>query len=180
MSRTLEDVYREAELVLDGQSAKFTDKTAKVPVTTCNDMQNACNEVQNSDFRGFVSKIPSPSAENGSPGSTDWTDDDWRVFFEERAAIAEHDGSLSPEDAEAQALECCVVAWMNANPVISDPDRCAHCGRPEAGGAQVVPFGNGPVWLHSTCWREWLTQREQKALAVLGRFNADVAPIRTG
>ena len=41
-----------------------------------------------------------------------WDGDDYRTFYEERAAIAEHDGSLSREDAEAQALAGAITQWL--------------------------------------------------------------------
>lgn len=102
-----------------------------------------------------------------SGSDADWSPEDWQAFFDERAGIAEHDGGLPRADAEAQAMECCVVAWMNAHPIKSDSDRCAHCGRPEAGGAQVIPFGDGPVWLHAGCWREWQNKRKREAVEYL-------------
>ena len=45
-----------------------------------------------------------------------WSTDDWQLYFEERAAVAEFDGRLPRADAEAQALECCIVEWLNRNP----------------------------------------------------------------
>ncbi len=109
-----------------------------------------------------------PSALSQTPGRpTDWFPDDWQALYEERASIAEHDGGLSRPDAEAQALGCCVVAWMNMYPVASDPNRCAHCGEPESTGAQVIPFGDGPVWLHCGCWRMWWSARENEAIRFL-------------
>ena len=55
----------------------------------------------------------------------EWDADDWRGFFEERAAIAEHDGGLSRPEAEARAFEFCIVEWMNRNPARSESGRCA-------------------------------------------------------
>lgn len=34
-----------------------------------------------------------------------WTDEDWKEAFEERAAIMEYDGGLSREEAERRARE---------------------------------------------------------------------------
>jgi hypothetical protein len=50
-----------------------------------------------------------------------WSDADWLAFFDERAGIAEFDGGLQRTDAEARAFECCVVEWLNRNPVSSPP-----------------------------------------------------------
>ncbi len=53
----------------------------------------------------------------------DWTAEDWRTFFDERAGIAEHDFGLSRADAEALAFESCIVEWFNRHPERSNPDR---------------------------------------------------------
>src|SRR5262245_49665876 len=45
-----------------------------------------------------------------------WAAEDWQVFFDERAGIAEFDGRLPREEAEARAFESCVVEWMNRHP----------------------------------------------------------------
>jgi hypothetical protein len=37
-------------------------------------------------------------------GRDGWLAEDWRLFFEERAAIAEFDGGLPRTEANAQAL----------------------------------------------------------------------------
>ncbi len=111
---------------------------------------------------------------------SDWTAEDWRAFFDERAGIGEHDGGFSRADAEARAYECCVVEWMNRNPVTSDTDRCAWCRNADHAGSQVVPFGAqeyGHTWLHSSCWSAWYAHRREQAfeaLAVLGILPFDL------
>ena len=59
----------------------------------------------------------------------DWAKNDWRLFFNERAALAELDGRQSRIDAEAIAFECCVVEWLNCHQGSSDFGHCAMCGR---------------------------------------------------
>jgi hypothetical protein len=44
-----------------------------------------------------------------TPGSDGWSPDDWWSFYEERAAIAEQDGGMSRDKAEAQAYGCCIA-----------------------------------------------------------------------
>ncbi len=61
----------------------------------------------------------------------DWTAEDWRVFHDERAGIAEFDGGQTRAEAEALAFECCIVEWLNRHPELSDPGRCAWCGKPD-------------------------------------------------
>jgi hypothetical protein len=60
-----------------------------------------------------------------------WSTEDWQVFFDERAGIAEFNGQLPREEAEARAFEGCVVEWMNRHPEPSDPACCAWCGNPD-------------------------------------------------
>ncbi len=62
------------------------------------------------------------------PASAPQTLQDWRDFYEERAALAEYEAGLSRQDAEKQALSCCVAAWLNANPDIVDNIDCPQCG----------------------------------------------------
>jgi hypothetical protein len=57
------------------------------------------------------------------PANNGWAAIDWLAFFDERAGIAEFDGGLPRQDAEARAFACCVVEWLNRNPVRSSPGR---------------------------------------------------------
>ncbi len=74
-----------------------------------------------------VTSLVSPDSERAGQ----WDAEDWQAFFDERAAIAEHDGGLPRADAEARAYEHCVIEmlWQNP-PSTSGPERCAHCGKP--------------------------------------------------
>jgi hypothetical protein len=74
-------------------------------------------------------------------GRDGWSAEDWRSFFEERAAIAEFDGGLPRTEADAQALACCIIEWLNRNPTPSAPGRCAWCGQAESNDAVVLPYG---------------------------------------
>jgi hypothetical protein len=47
------------------------------------------------------------------PRADGWSAEDWQVFFDERAAIAEFDGGLPRRQAEAQAFSECVPEWLN-------------------------------------------------------------------
>jgi hypothetical protein len=99
-----------------------------------------------------------------------WSGEDWRAFFDERAAIAEFDGGLPREQAEARAFTCCVAEWLNRDPVRSSPDSCLLCGEAEQGHDPLLPFGTertGHAWLHSRCWPAWSAVRHAEAVAVL-------------
>jgi hypothetical protein len=49
------------------------------------------------------------------PDRDGWTAEDWQVFLDERAGIAEFDGSVPRLEAEARAFACCVVEWLKRN-----------------------------------------------------------------
>jgi hypothetical protein len=104
------------------------------------------------------------------PAEDDWSAEEWQVFFEERAGIAEFDGGLPRAEAEAQALACCVAEWLNRNPVHSPARHCLGCGNPEYAHAPLLPFGTesaGHGWLHSHCWQAWHSRRRDEAVAAL-------------
>jgi len=100
----------------------------------------------------------------------DWPAEEWRAFYDERAAIAEFDGGLSRQDAEALAHACCVTEWLNRHPVRSSPERCLSCCQGELPNEPLVPFGTattGHVWLHDRCWEDWHAERATVAIATL-------------
>ncbi len=103
----------------------------------------------------------------------EWDADDWRGFFEERAAIAEHDGGVLRAEAEARAFDCCVAQWMAYNPPAANgPDRCAHCGGAMADN-EALPFLNGAgghVWMHGRCHAGWMARRKADAVRALSDF----------
>jgi hypothetical protein len=107
------------------------------------------------------------------PGLDGWSAEDWRSFFEERAAITEFDGGLSRTEAEAKALAFCIVEWLNRNPTPSAPGRCAWCGEAESRYAAVLPYGTDPgthIWLHAECRPAWQEVRRSQATEALMRM----------
>jgi hypothetical protein len=106
-------------------------------------------------------------------GRDGWSAEDWRSFFEERSAIAEVDGGLPRTEADAQAVACCIVEWLNRNPTPSAPGRCAWCGRAESRDSVVLPYGTEPgthIWLHTECWPAWQDKRRSQASEALARM----------
>ena len=104
------------------------------------------------------------------PGRDGWSAEDWQVYFDERAGIAEFDGGLPRREAEARAFECCVVEWMNRTFESSPPGRCRACGGGDHAHDVLVPRGiepTGHVWLHSRCWPDWYAGRKAEAVAAL-------------
>ena len=107
------------------------------------------------------------------PRRDGWSADDWRACFDERAGITEFDGGLSRAEAEAQALACCIVEWLNRNPTSSAPGRCAWCGQAESRHAVALPYGTEPgthIWLHPECWPAWQDTRRSQAREALARM----------
>ena len=102
---------------------------------------------------------------------------DWRDWYEERAAIAEHDRDLPRAEAKALAYERCVVQWMNLNPPPENgPECCVQCGNPMDDLA-ALPFltgAGGHVWMHSGCHTPWMRRRQAEAASALRRMG--VAP----
>lgn len=96
----------------------------------------------------------------------------WRDAYEEKAAIREHDGGLSRDEAEAAALLDMATRWRCENPLpASDRAACYHCGRPAP--CTPVLAANGHAWLHQQCWAPMNERRQREALdAVTQMLNA--------
>ena len=106
--------------------------------------------------------------------AADWTSEDWRAFFDERAGIAEHDGGLNRSQAEAQAYETCIIEWINQNHQPSSPDRCSWCLKDSDNETIVVPFGTAETahaWIHHGCWHDWHEARKNAAIAKLSEMS---------
>ena len=107
------------------------------------------------------------------PGRDGWSGEDWRAFFNERAGIAEFEGGLPRDQAEARAFACCVAEWLNSNPMRSAPGCCLACGEAEHGQDPLLPVGTEPTgwaWLHGHCWPGWNACRKADAIAALSTF----------
>ena len=105
-------------------------------------------------------------------GRADWSAEDWRARFDERAGFLEYDGGLLLDEAEVQAFEHCIVEWLSANPISSPAGRCAWCRKAERSSATVVPFGAAEhhAWLHTECWPAWHQWRREGAAIALRRM----------
>jgi len=88
-------------------------------------------------------------------GYDGWSGEDWRVLFDEIAGIAELDGGLRRDRAEARALFCSLSALLHCSPTRSPAGRCDHCGQ---SNGLLVPYLTGcsmkdpaNTWLHQEC-----------------------------
>ena len=105
-----------------------------------------------------------------SPCKDGWTAGDWQGLFAKRIMLARDDGTSLRVDAEAQALNYCVIEWLNRHPIRTSPDCCCWCGGTERKENVLLPFGcesTGHAWLHSACWRQWHESRRAEAAAAL-------------
>jgi hypothetical protein len=111
-------------------------------------------------------------------GADGWLVEDWRIFYDERVAIAEFNGGLKGVEAELCAFKCCFAEWLVRNAVYSSPDRCFGCGGSEHVYDPLLPVGiggAGQVWLHSCCRPAWYSGRKTEAIAALAAMGI-VAP----
>jgi hypothetical protein len=105
------------------------------------------------------------------PGNDGWSGEDWWEFFEERVGIAEFDGGLPRDQAEARAFSCCVGEWQHRNPARSPSGRCDHCGQ---SNGMLLPYltgysvkDPGHTWLHQDCSWAWHQAHRAKAVSAL-------------
>lgn len=108
-----------------------------------------------------------------------WSAEDFQVFFDERAAVAEFDGGMPRREAEIHAFACCVTEWLNRSPARSSPDRCLGCGRADLAQDPLLPFGTettGHTWLHSCCWLAWHARRKAEAVSALASMGIMAPP----
>jgi hypothetical protein len=99
-----------------------------------------------------------------------WSVEQWLVFFDERAGVAEFDAGLPRPQAEAHAFACCVAEWLNQHPAGSPPGRCMACGGRDCAHDVLLPYGIegiGPAWVHSCCWAAWYADRKAQAAEAL-------------
>ena len=79
------------------------------------------------------------------PGGDGWSAEDWHVYFDKRAGIAEFDGGLPRPEAEAQAFACCVSEVSAASapsdiiPKLTQPRLILIRGPVEGMGLKMSP-----------------------------------------
>jgi len=108
-----------------------------------------------------------------------WSADDWRDYFEERAAISEFDHGFTRTIAETNAFDLCVQEWLRQNPISSAPGICNQCLQPRGliqpyftGGDVHIP---SHVWLHPNCTNQWQKARRDLATTTLNALGLEKA-----
>jgi hypothetical protein len=105
-----------------------------------------------------------------------WSAEDWHAYFNERAGIAEYDGKLSRQLAEAQAFASCVVKWRELTLQPSPPGRCVSCGGGEQPGNPLLPYGIGTfsqACLHDHCWPAWHRAGRSEAVEAIKQIGIE-------
>ena len=97
-----------------------------------------------------------------------WSGEDWRAYFDERAGIAEYDGKLSRQKAEALAFGCCVLKWLELTFRCPEPERCSCAGD----GINDLSFSIET----RRCRREWQEEGWDAALDFLRESGIQAVP----
>jgi hypothetical protein len=123
-----------------------------------------------SRHRGGMSfeEIFGPGKQAGpTPGSPEARK--WRRAFADNVTAVLRVREISRTEAEIVGFENTVIEFFNATHPDTDPNRCAHCGRPETPNSVLRPIGAGArhVWLHSDCVTLWREQYRAEAIAAL-------------
>lgn len=138
-----------------------------IPATIATDRTSATLTVAR------VATVAVASPPNAGPGAgPTWDATDWRAYHDERAAIREYDGAMSRAEAEALAIEDCVVAWLDHDHAATPAGVCAHCGH-DGRHETVLSYGTeraGHAWLHGRCWPAWYDEKKQRAREALARM----------
>ena len=102
---------------------------------------------------------------------TEWDRDDWRAYFDERAAIAEYDGGFSRSQAELCAFHDCVDHWLAMHPPSPQwAESCLRCELAilaEEPTIQVAASGGQVGSLHPECAPRWTVLRRLEARRAL-------------
>ncbi len=101
----------------------------------------------------------------------DWGEEDYRAYFEERAAVYEIDGGLLQYEAERLAFRDTVQQWLALHPAPArEASRgCAHCREDEQPRNPLLAIlaRDGHLWVHDGCWSAWIALRHEQARQAL-------------
>ena len=100
-----------------------------------------------------------------------WSQDNWQMFFDERANFAQRQLGYDRSSAELCAFEDCVDHWLILNPPKPIPStQCILCRQP------ILPQDTDPIpvaagveigTLHSACSGKWMVSRRWEARRAL-------------
>jgi hypothetical protein len=95
--------------------------------------------------------------------------DRWRRTLAEKVETIMQLRGMTRHDAEREAFQQIVIAYMDETYPNTDPRVCAHCRGLDLPLTPTVPFGAGDrhAWLHQRCWEPWSERRRTEAIAAL-------------
>ena len=100
-----------------------------------------------------------------------WSANEWRDYFEERAAISEFDHGFPRINAEKNAFDLCVQEWLRQHTTTSAQGVCNQCLQPKGLMQLCITGGDvhtpAHVWLHPNCAGQWHEARRDSAIASL-------------
>lgn len=102
---------------------------------------------------------------------------DWIDFYQERAAILEHDGGVSRAAAERLAHEAVVAGLANAMSTDRPQDHCSACGSPLAPTAGL-PLADKAVVCDSACHDAHRQKQRDRAEWQLAEWDIATNPTR--
>jgi hypothetical protein len=131
-----------------------------------------------------------PTSRHGSHARADllgcgsaWGEEDYRAYFEERAAVYEIDGGLLQYEAERLAFSDTVQQWLALHPAPArEASRgCAHCRDDEHLRNPLLPIlaRDGHVWVHDGCWSTWTALRHEQAQQALQAMGIGPPPAQS-
>jgi hypothetical protein len=98
---------------------------------------------------------------------------DWLDFYEERAAILEHDGGVTRDQAERLAYEACVVALTWELPADYAQDHCAAC-QTRLAPSKGLPLSDNAVICDTACHHDHMRQQRERAARQLAEWDIAV------
>jgi hypothetical protein len=140
------------------------DDAGTVPIRTCPTLHRLVGHLSDAQAAEVIAR------ELARPG---WSARDWQAFFDERAAIAEHDQALGRHQAERAAYVQCIHRFLVRHPPGYRPDlQCLHCGDMviKAESVPIVCPDNLQRWVHKRCAVDYRLRRIEDARVCLERL----------
>jgi hypothetical protein len=101
--------------------------------------------------------------------AAEWSDHDWRVFYERTFKEAEG----GPAEKHGAAWAACMALWLLLNPAPQQPGLCGYCSKPldvPLSSISGAPIRIDGAWVHWGCAPWFCRGRWDSAKAALWRL----------